>query len=230
VFHVEQYGALEHLFHECSTEIGIPTEPDQVQLFLIYLKQLQLWNQSFNLTAITKDEDVIIKHFIDSLAVLKAVNIGQGSHILDVGAGAGFPGIPLKILRPDLFMTLVEPTHKKSAFLHFMVGVLRLKNVDLFQGTVERLIHSHRESTRYDYITARALNPSLIFHTAKKLLKSSGKAIIYSSKPLVSASIPNEWRFMSNYTFELPHAYGSRTISIFSHHGDSSSLTVPRGT
>ncbi|MFO0699712.1 MAG: 16S rRNA (guanine(527)-N(7))-methyltransferase RsmG [Nitrospira sp.] len=227
---MEQQGALEHLFQECSREIGVLIEPNQVQLFLVYLKQLRIWNQSFNLTAITKDEDVIIKHFIDSLAALKAVSIGQGSHILDVGAGAGFPGIPLKIARPDLFVTLIEPVHKKSAFLHFIVGVLRLRNVDLFQGTVELFIDSHRNSTRYDYITTRALNPSLIFRAAKNLLNVSGKAIIYSSKPLVPASLPNEWSFVSNYTFELPHAHGSRTISIFSHLGNSSSHTVPRGT
>lgn len=227
---MEQHGALESLLQESSREIGVTIEPDQSQIFLVYLKQLRIWNQSFNLTAITKAEDVIIKHFVDSLAALKAVNIGHGSHILDIGAGAGFPGIPLKIARPDLFMTLVEPVHKKSAFLHFIVGLLRLKNVDVFQGTVELFVTSHRDSTRYDYLTTRALNPSLIFHTAKNLLNQSGKAIIYSSKPLVHTSFSSEWSFVSDYTFELPRAHGSRTISIFSHHGNSSSLTVPRGT
>ena len=230
MFHVEQHVAIEHLLQEGSREIGVTIEPDQTQLFLAYLKQLKSWNQSFNLTAITKDEEIVVKHFIDSLAALKAVNIGTGSHLLDIGSGAGFPGIPLKIVRPDLCMTLIEPAHKKSAFLHFIVGLLRLKSVTVFQGTIERFISTLPAATMYDYLTTRALNPSLLFQKSQILLKECGKAIIYSARPLDRASLPNDWSFVSHYTFELPHIHGSRTISIFSHRGDSSSLTVPRGT
>ena len=92
---------------------------------MVYLEQLQLWNQSFNLTSITLDDEIIIKHFVDSLAALKADEIMVGASLLDVGTGAGFPGIPLKIARLDLNITLVEPAKKKSAFLHFIVGLHR---------------------------------------------------------------------------------------------------------
>lgn len=227
---MEQCGALEHLLHESSSAIGVTIEPIQAQLFLLFLQQLKIWNQSFNLTAITKDEEVIVKHFIDSLAALKAVSIGAGSHILDIGTGAGFPGIPLKIVRPDLCMTLVEPVHKKSAFLHFIVGLLRLKGVDVFQGTIERFNSTRPAAITYDYLTIRALNPSLIFEKAQNLLTECGKAIIYSARPLDRTLLPKDWNFVDNYTFELPHAHGSRTISIFSHGGDLSSHAVPRGT
>ena len=91
---MEQHGTLEHLLHESSSEIGVEIEPDQARQFLLYLNQLNIWNQSFNLTAITKDDEVVVKHFIDSLAALKAVEIGTKAHILDIGTGAGFPGIP----------------------------------------------------------------------------------------------------------------------------------------
>lgn len=227
---MEQGSALEHLLHETSSEIGVTIEPVQTQLFLLYLQQLKVWNQSFNLTAITKDEEVIVKHFIDSLAALKAVNIEAGAHILDIGTGAGFPGIPLKIVRPDLCMTLIEPVHKKSAFLHFIVGLLRLKGIDVFQGTIERFNSTRPAAIAYDYLTTRALNPSLIFRKAQNLLTDGGKAIIYSARSLDRTLLPKDWNFVGDYTFELPHTYGSRTISIFSHGGDLSSNAVPRGT
>ena len=227
---MEQRGALEHLLLESSSEIGVPIEPDQAQQFLLYLKQLNIWNQSFNLTAITKDEEVIVKHFIDSLAALKAINIGTEAHILDIGTGAGFPGIPLKIVRPDLSITLVEPVHKKSAFLHFIVGLLQLKCVNVFQGTIERFNSARSVTMPYDYLTTRALNPSLIFQNAQNLLIEGGKAIIYSARPFDKTLLPNDWNFVGDYTFELPYAHGSRTITIFSHRGESSSHVVPRGT
>lgn len=227
---MEQDGALEHLLQESLRELDLTIKPEQAQLFLAYLKQLKVWNQSINLTAITKDDEIIIKHFVDSLAALKAVNMGPGSHILDIGAGAGFPGIPLKIVRSDLCMTLIEPAHKKSSFLHFIVGLLRLKGVDVFQGTIELFSNTRPSETMFDYITTRALNPSLIFHAAKNLLNEDGKAIIYSARPLEKTSLSSDWNLESAYTFELPHAHGSRTISIFSHRGDSFSLAVPRGT
>ncbi len=227
---MEQSETLNSLLRESSNEIGVAIDPEQAQQFLVYLKQLNLWNQSFNLTSITKDEEVIIKHFIDSVAALKAVNIEAESHILDVGSGAGFPGIPLKITRPDLHVTLVEPVHKKSSFLHFIVGLLRLKNTDVFHGTIERFITTRPIAAKYDYLTTRALNPSLIFQNTQNLLNEAGKAIIYSSKTLDKTSLPDDWSFVNDYIFKLPHAYGSRTISICSHRSDSPLNTVPRGT
>jgi 16S rRNA (guanine527-N7)-methyltransferase len=103
---------------------------------MVYLEQLQLWNQSFNLTSITLADEIIIKHFVDSLAALRADDIRVGARLLDVGTGAGFPGIPLKIARLDLNITLVEPARKKSSFLRFIIGLLRLENINLFDGTL----------------------------------------------------------------------------------------------
>src|SRR5574338_1509745 len=118
------------LLQESSTEIGVPLSSEQVQRFMIYLRQLQFWNQSFNLTSISLDDEIIIKHFVDSLAALRA-DIKIGARLLDVGTGAGFPGIPLKIARLDLNITLIEPASKKSSFLRFIIGLLRLENVDI---------------------------------------------------------------------------------------------------
>lgn len=227
---MEQAEALTKLLLQSSAKVGIAIEPEKAQLFLVYLDQLKRWNQSFNLTAITKDEEIIVKHFIDSLAPLSAMNIESGSHILDIGAGAGFPGVPLKIVRPDLCITLVEPVQNKSSFLHFIVGLLRLQGIKIFHGTIELFSNTRTTETMFDYITTRALDQSVIFHKARHLLSECGKAIIYSAKPLDRTSLPNDWTCCTEYTFELPCDYGSRTISSFSPCGDSSSLAVPRGT
>ena len=227
---MEQREVLEHLLLKGSRDIGVTIEAEQAHQFIAYLNQLKLWNRSFNLTAIANDEEIIVKHFIDSLAALGAVSIEPGSQILDIGAGAGFPGIPLKIARSDLHLTLIEPIHKKSSFLHFIVGLLKLHNVAIFQGTLESFIRTPTTSSVYDYVTTRALDPSLIFQNAHNLLKGCGKAIFYSSRPLSRASLSTDWSFVSDYTFELPHAYGLRTVSIFSHRAGPSSLVVPRGT
>ena len=216
MFHVEQASSLRLLLLEGSTEIGVPIDTKQSQLFMVYLNQLKLWNRSFNLTAITQDEDIIIKHFIDSLVALKAVSIAVGSHLLDIGTGAGFPAIPLKIARPDLQITLIEPVHKKSSFLHFIIGLLQLQQVTVFQGTMDLFMKEHKVTPLYDYITTRALTPAIIFQHGKNLLAKDGRAILYSSKPIDKQSLPSNWSLSDEYSFELPKSYGTRTISILS--------------
>ena len=84
------------LLQTISSEIDLPVSGKQVQQFMVYLRQLQLWNQSFNLTSLILDDEIIIKHFVDSLAALKAENISVGARLLDVGTGAGFPAFTLK--------------------------------------------------------------------------------------------------------------------------------------
>lgn len=183
---------------------------------MVYLKHLKLWNQAFNLTAITLDEEIIIKHFIDSLAALRAMSIGIGSYLLDIGTGAGFPGIALKIARQDLGITLIEPAHKKSSFLHFIIGLLHLERINVFQGTIDRFMKDLPATHLYDYVTTRALSPAVIFQHGEKLLKKEGKAFFYSAKSMSQLNCSNNWTFVNEYTFELPKGYGRRTISTFS--------------
>lgn len=181
---------------------------------MVYLQQLQIWNQSFNLTSITLDNEIIIKHFVDSLAALRADDIRKGARLLDVGTGAGFPGIPLKIARLDLHLTLVEPSKKKSAFLHFIVGLLRLENVDIFDGTLERFVSEHASYGSFDYIATRALKHDLILHHGMKLLRQGGKVILYSAQPIARSDLSTSWVLMSHYAFHLQKDYGKRVISI----------------
>jgi 16S rRNA (guanine527-N7)-methyltransferase len=103
------------------------------KLFKIYLRELLEWNKKFNLTAIKDPEEIKIRHFEDSLSVLKALDL-SGQSVLDIGPGAGFPGIPLKIVRPDIKLTLLESTRKKCEFLKHIIQVLDLKEVEVVWG------------------------------------------------------------------------------------------------
>jgi 16S rRNA (guanine527-N7)-methyltransferase len=181
---------------------------------MVYLKQLQLWNQSFNLTSITLDEEIIIKHFVDSLATLRADDIKVGARLLDVGTGAGFPGIPLKIARLDLNITLVEPARKKSSFLHFIVGLLQLENIDIFDGTLERFLNERQPHGSFDYLATRALKHDLILHDGIRLLRKGGKAILYSSQSVPRSDLSSNWLLVSEYSFQLQKGHGQRVISI----------------
>jgi 16S rRNA (guanine527-N7)-methyltransferase len=211
---VEQASSPSLLLQESSAEIGVPLNTKQIQLFMLYLKQLQLWNQSFNLTSITLDDEIIIKHFIDSLAALRADDIRVGSSLLDVGTGAGFPGIPMKIARPDLNVTLVEPARKKSSFLYFIIGLLRLENIDIFNGTLETFLKERLHYGSFDYLATRALKYDLILRDGTRLLRQGGKAILYSSQPIARSDLSSSWLLMSEQTFQLQKGYGQRVISI----------------
>lgn len=213
---MEQESSLSSLLQESSAEIGFPLKSEQVQLFMAYLKQLQTWNQSFNLTRILVNEEIVIKHFVDSLAALTATDIEVGSRLLDVGTGAGFPGIPLKIVRPDLRVTLLEPAKKKSSFLHFIVGLLRLETVDIYNITLDRFIGMQQVKKSFDYITTRALNPALVLRAGTKVVRQGGGAILYSSQSIEKSYDFTEWQLINEHTFDLPGDYGHRTISIFS--------------
>ena len=179
-----------------------------------YLKQLQLWNRTFNLTSITLDDEIIIKHFVDSLAALRAEDMPVGASLLDVGTGAGFPGIPLKIARLDLGVTLIEPSLKKSSFLRFIIGLLRLEDIDVFDGTLERFMTERIPLGPFDYLTTRALKHDLILYDGKKLLRPGGKAILYSSQLIPRADFSSNWLLLSEYVFQLQKEYGQRVISI----------------
>ncbi|MBK9306740.1 MAG: 16S rRNA (guanine(527)-N(7))-methyltransferase RsmG [Nitrospira sp.] len=207
---------LHRLVHACSSGIGLSLNNEQVKRFVAYLWHLKTWNQTFNLTGITSDEEIVIKHFVDSFAVLNAVEMRSGSRLLDVGTGAGFPGVPLKIVRPDLRITLVEPASKKTSFLRFLVGTFQLEDMEIFEGTLDQFVSQSRGTDSYDYITTRALKLNLILQSGSKLLHPGGAAIFYSSRSMSGLDFLKPWRLLNDYSFDLPKRLGRRHISIFS--------------
>ena len=134
-------------------EKSIEINDKQLAQFASYYDLLIEYNQKTNLTAITEKKDVYSKHFFDSLLILSDCNL-YGA-VADVGTGAGFPGIPLKIMVPDINLTLIEPTRKKLDFLRIVVKELKLKNVDFINQRAEDLTKNRREC--FDYVVSRAV-------------------------------------------------------------------------
>jgi 16S rRNA (guanine527-N7)-methyltransferase len=137
-----------------ARELGLFLTLEQVNSFFIYAAELRKWNRRINLTSITDERDVMIKHFLDSLAYLKGFAPAPGFRLLDMGSGAGFPAIPLKIACPDLSITLVESVKKKASFLRHILRTLPLDQAEVKDVRVEELPESLKRS--YDAITARA--------------------------------------------------------------------------
>jgi 16S rRNA (guanine527-N7)-methyltransferase len=162
------------LFVEGLQQLGLGDQNELLYArFLRYRQELLDWNTRTNLTAITNPDDVLIKHFLDSLSLLQAYDCRVGTspyptRLLDIGSGAGFPGLPLKIVRPDWQVTLLEATGKKTAFLQHLVEVLGLDNVDVVHGRAEELAHNQQYRATFDVVTARAVSslPTLLEYCA----------------------------------------------------------------
>ncbi|QAT51169.1 16S rRNA (guanine(527)-N(7))-methyltransferase RsmG [Caproiciproducens sp. NJN-50] len=139
-----------------AAEYGIPVSPVQAEQFQTYLELLAEWNQKMNLTALKEPEEIAEKHFLDSILILKYLKIPQGAKLIDVGTGAGFPGVPLKILRPDLKLTLMDGLNKRLIFLEELLRTLSLK-AELVHLRAEEGGRKPEYRERFDLATARAV-------------------------------------------------------------------------
>jgi 16S rRNA (guanine527-N7)-methyltransferase len=163
-----------------SAALGVSLTADQGQTLLRYLAELRHWNQKIRLTGIRDEKEWIVKHLLDSLSYTRGFVPVKGMRVMDVGAGAGLPGIPLKVCFPDLSLFLVESSHKKSAFLHHAVRVLGLSDVTILTERVEALPERCPQLKEgMDLMMARALAPTdLISKWVHPLLKTGGRFLI----------------------------------------------------
>lgn len=149
---------------------------EQLEQFFEYMELLIEWNEKMNLTAITDPEEIILKHFIDSITILN--EIPNNSKIVDVGTGAGFPGIPLSIMNPTLKITLVDSLNKRLIFLQEVVNKLQLKNVEIIHARAEEFGQNKKYRESFDVATSRAVaNLSTLSEYLIPLVKVGGKVI-----------------------------------------------------
>lgn len=137
-----------------SAALGVDLTEAQADSCLVYLVELVKWNRKINLTAIRDDKEIITKHFIDSFSYLKGFEPVPGRSLLDMGSGAGFPALPIKIAAPALSVTLVESVGKKGAFLRHIIRTLGLREVEVIDRRTDQLVKEHHG--HYDIVTARA--------------------------------------------------------------------------
>lgn len=162
--------------------LGIEAPQAQCEQLLTYLTILKQWNAKINLTAIQDDRGIIIRHFLDSLAALPAIDMTVDHRVMDIGSGAGFPGLPIKIFRPAIFITLVEPIKKKAAFLHTVCGRLQLDHVEVLAERLEVIASRSARREGYDLLMLRALRPARILGQAVSLLRFGGRVILWVAK------------------------------------------------
>ncbi|MBI3811271.1 MAG: 16S rRNA (guanine(527)-N(7))-methyltransferase RsmG [Nitrospirae bacterium] len=190
-----------------------PLSGSQIEQFLIYLEDLKEWNQRVNLTAITVDDEIIEKHFLDSVAGLKAIEKRSGQTMLDVGTGAGFPGLPLKIVFPALQVTLVESSQKKAAFLYHIIGKLHLAGTAVINKRVEKL---KEETARYDLIVARAFaKKKVVLERSIALLSNDGKLILYQGRPESASPLDHKNGLETTIQYQLPFSKIRRSLEIY---------------
>ena len=194
-------------------DLGLTIGESQAEQFMLYLAHLIEWNKTINLTAIIDPKEIIIKHFVDSLAALVSTSFPQNGVVLDVGSGGGFPGIPLKIMRPDMRLVLIEPVQKKTSFLNSVIGLLKLQNVSTFNGTIEQYIKRPVHDI-VDMIVVRALKFEEIMKHIPVLLTSRGKVVLYRTEPINNQEIEEEFHLVSETALVLPQESGRRVVSV----------------
>ncbi len=210
---MEHEQELRDLTVSAARELGLTIEDVHAEQFMRYLTHLIEWNKSINLTTITNPKEIIIKHFIDSLGVLIATSFQQNGLVLDIGSGGGFPGIPLKIARSDIRLILVEPVRKKCSFLNSVIGLLKLHDVTVFNGTIEQYAKQPLRHT-IDMAVLRALKYKEIKEYIPELLTTKGKIVLYRTEIIEEQEIGKEFHLVNETAFILPQASGKRVISV----------------
>ena len=210
----------KNYFEALLNKINITLNDKQYNDFYLYMNELIEWNKNINLAAVTEVNEVIQKHFIDSLTILKFIN--DNNKIIDVGTGAGFPGIPLKIVNSTLDVTLLDSLNKRILFLNNIIEELGLKNIKTIHSRVEDTANDTQYREKYDIATSRAVAQlNVLLEYLLPLVKVGGKCIcmkggnieeeINSSKQALNIL---GGKIEKIETFELPNSDIKRNIII----------------
>lgn len=209
---------IEEFKIECS-KLGIKLTDEQLSNLSEYKNLLQMWNKKFNLTTIITDDEIYLKHFFDSLCLVKCVNLNNQT-LLDFGTGAGFPGMVLAIVFNNLNVTLLESNSKKISFLNEVKEKLNLLNVTIVNERVE--VYGRKNKEIFDIVTCRAVsNLNIILELSSSLVKING--IFVPMKSNVSKELSDcknnisklSYDLIDTLEYELPKEMSKRTILVF---------------
>lgn len=172
-------------FEKDLAELGIELTDRQIEKFLLYYEMLVEWNGFMNLTAITEYDEVMKKHFIDSLSLIKAYDLSQEKKVIDIGTGAGFPGLVLKIAFPQLEITLLDSLNKRIQFLDAVIQNLSLTGVETVHGRAEDFAKPEKLRECFDLAVSRAVsNLSTLSEYCLPFVKQGGYFISYKSEKI----------------------------------------------
>ncbi len=200
-----------------SRELGVALSAEQADVLFVFIAELRKWNRKINLTAITAERDVVIKHLLDSLSFLKGFDPEPGMSLLDLGSGAGFPAIPIKIAHPEISVLMVESVKKKASFLRHVIRTLGLSSTDVSDLRAEELPESSKKS--YDIVTARAFaDMEASLAAGAGYLKDNGLMVL-SRGP--GETVRDEYlreagvRLESRQDLTLPYSDNKRALWVF---------------
>jgi len=188
--------------------------------FYVYLDEIKKYNNILNLTSIRADKEIIVKHFIDSIYILKHNNISHCETLLDVGSGAGFPGIPISIIFPKMKLTLLESNNNKILFLRHIIRKLNLRNIDILNDRAEIIAKIDKYREKFDFCTIRAfLNFNISLEITSSFIKNHGLICFYVSQNQVNKIVVDQTIFKVLgmnidyiHNYELPDNYGMHSI------------------
>ena len=202
-------------FYGLLAEQNLPLSDQQKKQFERYFELLVEWNEKINLTAITDKEEVYLKHFYDSIApILQGLIPNENIKLLDIGAGAGFPSLPMKILYPQLDVTIIDSLNKRINFLQLLAQELDLDGVHFYHGRAEDLAQDKKFRAQYDFVTARAVaRMQVLSELTIPYLQVGGKLLALKA---------------SNAPEELLEAKNALNL-LFSKVEDNLSYTLPNG-
>ncbi|MCD6507292.1 16S rRNA (guanine(527)-N(7))-methyltransferase RsmG [Candidatus Poribacteria bacterium] len=201
--------------NQAMKEAGFILDERQLERFKLYRDELKRWNRRINLTSVADDCGIIYKHFVDSVLPIVCGLILPRSRLADVGTGPGFPGLCLKLIEPTLKVTLIDSSHKKTAFLKCLVAMMGLEETEVVRARAEELIRKPEYSGRFDYVTARYVAElRKLVRYCLPLLKPGGRLIAYKGKnvrgELDKALEPIQWlgaQVIDVVRFERPLKY-----------------------
>ena len=208
------------LLIEGAKVLGIYLDEKTFEAFDLYLNELLKWNKKINLTAIRTEKGIVLKHFLDSFSVVPY--LPKPFSLLDIGSGAGFPGIPLKMVQPSLGITLIDSVLKKVDFQRHIIRMLHLKGIDVIHGRVQEKEILKRMEGRFNIVISRAFSDLKTFLTLSyPFLKKGGMVLAMKSEAtdeeiqLLSETERMRYKFHKTVSLFLPFSSFKRTILLF---------------